>query len=328
MSPLLSVILPAYRTRELAVRAARSALGQVGVHVEVIAVDDASGDGTAELLRELCDPRLRVFEQPVNRGPSAARNRALDLARGEWIALLDSDDWYASGRCAHLLRIAETEGLDLLADNLWLVPHGSTTARGTLFAGRLRVAREFDPASFVRATIPGRFGLALGVTKPLLRRRFVERHALRFDEDVRYTEGFHFYVRCLLAGGRFAAIPDAHYYYTHGRPGAVTYHRRLGNLRQALVVTEALLTASGALDPLVQAALMSRHRSLRDDIVLHEVLEPLSKLDIVTACRRALRSPRALSVGFRRIPSLTRRVRARLVARSPIAQSDSFPVDG
>ncbi len=314
-SPRVSVIMPAYRTRELALRAVQSALGQAGVDVEVIAVDDASDDGTGELLHDLRDPRLTVLRQPVNRGPSAARNRALGVARGEWVALLDSDDWYASGRCARLLEVAETGGLDLVTDNVWLVPHGETTPRGTLFAGRLRAAREFDAPSFVRANIPGASELMLGMTKPILRRRFVESHALRYDERIRYAEDFEFYVRCLLAGGRFAVIPDAHYYYTHDRPGAATTRQRLRKLQQALAVTESLLTSSGPLEPRVQAALVSRQRFLRDDITLYGVLEPLSQRDIVTACRRAVSAPGIMLAGLRKIPSLARRIRTRLGAR-------------
>ena len=301
----MSVVVAAYRTRERAVRAVRSALDQTGVDVEVIAVDDASGDGTADLLRALADPRLRVLEQGTNGGPGAARNRALDVARGTWVAILDSDDWFAPERCARLLDLAAAGGASLVADNLWLVPPGLAAPRGTLFGGRLREPRTFDAAGFVRATLPGRATLALGLAQPLVRRDLIERDRVRYDARIRYTEDFEFSLRCLLAGGRLLVTPAAYYFYSWGHPGAVTGGDRLRNVREALAVNEALLAAP--LPPDVRAALRARARVLRDDVVLQSVLAPLRARDPATAFRRAVATPAIVPAGLRRLAAVAAR---------------------
>jgi glycosyltransferase involved in cell wall biosynthesis len=90
-SPLpISVVIPAYRRPDEVRRAVASVLGQENARpAEVLVVDDASGDGTAEAAREA---GARVIEHSVNRGEGGARNTGIEAAAQPWIALLDSDD--------------------------------------------------------------------------------------------------------------------------------------------------------------------------------------------------------------------------------------------
>jgi GT2 family glycosyltransferase len=93
MSDLVSVIIPTYNRSDTLPRAVDSALGQTHGRVEVIVVDDGSSDGTPALMeaRYGSDPRVRFFRQE-NAGVSAARNRAMAAATGDYLAFLDSDD--------------------------------------------------------------------------------------------------------------------------------------------------------------------------------------------------------------------------------------------
>jgi glycosyltransferase involved in cell wall biosynthesis len=90
-SPLVSTVIPTYDRRGLIERAVDSALAQTYRTQEVIVVDDGSTDGTGELLRERYGERIRYVWQR-NGGVSNARNQGMRLARGDFIALLDSDD--------------------------------------------------------------------------------------------------------------------------------------------------------------------------------------------------------------------------------------------
>jgi glycosyltransferase involved in cell wall biosynthesis len=93
---LVSVIVPTYNRAYCLQRALDSALGQTHRAVEVLVVDDGSTDRTAELIRAQSanEPRLRYIYQR-NQGVSEARNAGIRAARGEFVALLDSDDfWY------------------------------------------------------------------------------------------------------------------------------------------------------------------------------------------------------------------------------------------
>ena len=97
--PLVSVVIPTFNRRELVCRAIDTALAQTHATVEIIVIDDGSTDGTGESLRERYGDRIRYFAQP-NGGVSRARNHGMHLARGEFIALLDSDDQWLGDKLA------------------------------------------------------------------------------------------------------------------------------------------------------------------------------------------------------------------------------------
>jgi glycosyltransferase involved in cell wall biosynthesis len=89
--PFFSVIIPTFNRRDFLEKAARSVLSQTCGDFELIIVDDGSTDGTQDLIGSFNDSRLKYVFQS-NRGVSSARNRALEMARGRFMAFLDSDD--------------------------------------------------------------------------------------------------------------------------------------------------------------------------------------------------------------------------------------------
>lgn len=98
ISPLVSVIIPTYNRADTVQRSIDSALEQSHRPMEVIVVDDGSTDATIEVLEGYGD-RIRFITQK-NAGPSAARNAGVGLARGEFIAFLDSDDTWKPSKIA------------------------------------------------------------------------------------------------------------------------------------------------------------------------------------------------------------------------------------
>lgn len=91
MSPLVSILIPCFNAERWLGQAIESALDQTGPQKEVIVVDDGSTDGSLEIIKRF-DERIR-FETGPNYGPNVARNRLLELARGDWLQYLDADDY-------------------------------------------------------------------------------------------------------------------------------------------------------------------------------------------------------------------------------------------
>lgn len=110
--PLVSVVVPTYNRAYCLGRTLDSVLAQTYRNLEIVLVDDGSTDNTGAFVQERYgdEPRVRYFYQQ-NRGVSAARNRGLGLAKGDYIALLDSDDvwkpWKLELQVACLRRLPE-----------------------------------------------------------------------------------------------------------------------------------------------------------------------------------------------------------------------------
>lgn len=92
----ISVIMPLYNKAPFVEKAIRSALDNGPGVIEVIVVDDGSSDNGVEIVEAIQDPRIRLVRK-ANGGVSTARNVGLDLARGDWLAFLDSDDYWLPG---------------------------------------------------------------------------------------------------------------------------------------------------------------------------------------------------------------------------------------
>lgn len=93
-NPLVSAIIPTYNRANLIGRAIESAIAQSYSNLEIMVVDDASKDNTQEVINTIKDPRIRYIRHQTNCGGAAARNTGIDAATGEYVAFLDSDDFW------------------------------------------------------------------------------------------------------------------------------------------------------------------------------------------------------------------------------------------
>jgi glycosyltransferase involved in cell wall biosynthesis len=122
--PRVSVIIPAHEAAAFIAETLRSVVGQTYADWEAIVVDDASSDGTADAAAGI-DPRIHVVRSPVNLGPAGARNRALEDATGELVALLDADDAmeprYLEAQVGLYDRLSRDRRMGVVSCDAWLV---------------------------------------------------------------------------------------------------------------------------------------------------------------------------------------------------------------
>ena len=116
--PRVSIVLPVFNDAAHLPLLLASLQAQTERSLEILAVDDGSTDGSLELLHDAAriDPRIAVFSQS-HLGVSAARNTALDHARGRWLAFADSDDWLSPQTLQTWCDHAESATLDLVVGN-------------------------------------------------------------------------------------------------------------------------------------------------------------------------------------------------------------------
>lgn len=210
--PTVGVIIAAWNAERTIGCAIRSALAQPEVS-EVMVVDDASGDHTVATALAACDGtgRLKVIRQPENRGPAAARNRAIAESAAPIIAILDSDDFFVPGRFTQLLAVPEW---DAIFDDIAFIteadtPHFSLEALRQLGSPPERLAFS----AFIRGNISvrGKPRAELGFIKPLIRRAFLDEHGLRYYEALRLGEDYVLYAQMLALGARFIKVRSCGY---------------------------------------------------------------------------------------------------------------------
>ncbi len=111
---LISVIIPVYKTEEYLPRCLDSILNNTYKNLEIICVNDGSPDNSLQVLNNYAakDERIKIIDQ-INSGVSVARNNALDIAQGEYIAFIDSDDWVHSQYFEILLNSLQSNQADM-----------------------------------------------------------------------------------------------------------------------------------------------------------------------------------------------------------------------
>lgn len=136
-SPLISVLLPVRNGAATLPLAIRSLLLQSFADFELLILDDGSSDGTVDIVRNIEDPRVLLFQDSVNKGLSARLNQGIDVARGKYIARMDADDISFPRRFQLQLEYLESHPeVDLLGtravvfrddgDIIGLLPFGAT----------------------------------------------------------------------------------------------------------------------------------------------------------------------------------------------------------
>ena len=115
MESKVSVIIPVYNTAPYLYRCLNSVINQRLRELEILVVNDGSTDNSLQILEEFAykDARIKIINQK-NQGLSVARNTGLECATGEYIAFLDSDDWFDPIMCYNMYRKALREKSDIV----------------------------------------------------------------------------------------------------------------------------------------------------------------------------------------------------------------------
>lgn len=214
-APEVSVVIPAFNAAATIEGAIASVRSQTLTNLEILVVDDGSTDDTFARVSALqaIDPRIVVLRSTINRGAANARNRALDAARGRWIALVDADDTIVPTRLHRLVKEAEARSADLMADNLYFDDFVEGQEWQAFPDGQLGASSPLTALDMISTDFPRRTTSSLGYLKPLMRRLFLEQNRLRYDEALRVSEDFNLYLRAAMEGAKFHCMDWPGYCY-------------------------------------------------------------------------------------------------------------------
>lgn len=314
MRPLVSIIMANHCGASYLPHAIASVQAQTHPHWELLLCDDSSTDDSIAIVTVAAarDPRIRLLASAVNSGPSGARNRGLDAARGDWVAIVDSDDLMHPRRIEALLRAAEEYAVDMVADDMIFFGETPDVAGRTLLQSLKLVAPILvDPDILLASEDPGTRLPSFGYLKPMIRRSRIG--ALRYDPSLTIGEDFDFLLRFLLLQQWLLILPEGFYLYRR-HPKSLS-HRQSGPAIAAQLAAQGRL--GDDLDPLQSRALgarLARRRAALEAGERFEALVAALKDGKPGAAFRQIASDPALILRLAR--SLAERVQRRLARRA------------
>ncbi len=136
---LVSILIPCFNAEQWIAQAIESALAQTWPQKEVIVVDDGSTDGSLEIIRKF-DGRIR-WETGPNRGGGSARNRLLELAKGEWLQYLDADDFLLPQKLERQMEFSRNHDCEVICSpTIWEKQEGDR-----FYSMKTRIPEPHDP---------------------------------------------------------------------------------------------------------------------------------------------------------------------------------------
>ena len=208
-NPKVSFIVPVYNTQEFLPRCLDSLLGQTYPDIEIIVVNDGSPDGSAAIIAEYArkDSRVRVVEKP-NGGLSSARNAGMDVARGDIIDFVDSDDYVEPNLAEFLVDMFAKEHPEIVVFGADCEPADLASKRiKQLLSPEARVFESFDSALLFSSNAQPY------VWRAAYSRELIEHETLRFAENVRFAEDVVFQFESYPLSAKTVLAPEKLYHY-------------------------------------------------------------------------------------------------------------------
>ena len=303
--PKVSIIVPVYNAAPYIRDCLDSIMSGNLKDIEVIAVNDGSSDNSLEILEEYrCKSGIVVIDQP-NAGASKARNKALDVAIGEYVGFVDADDWVEPQMYSKMYTAAKDADADIVFCNIYRnsdLKMRKYLPPGVYDANRIRhdiyplLISNLDETSG-KVTIRG------AAWPRIFRRDLLERNHIRFDERLVYNEDVMFCIEATLNANRYVYLGDDYLYHNRYVPGSLTkrfipslwirQHRMIQKLKDMTVNIDydfasqidkkALEIAVYCIENLCKKdydkTYVERHAEIRDIIKSSEIRNALHNID-------------------------------------------------
>lgn len=198
--PKISVIVPVYNVEKYLPKCLDSICNQTLKDIEIICVNDCSPDDSLDVLQGYADKdeRIKIVNREKNGGLAAARNSGLDLACGDYIAFVDSDDYISLDFCEKLINASDNGKFDIVKGaDINVVYNDNHTD----------VWKQNDLIK------EDKINFYVQVTTAIYKRDFLKRHNIKFYENIRICEDIVFVTQCAILAENVKVIDDAQYYY-------------------------------------------------------------------------------------------------------------------
>jgi glycosyltransferase involved in cell wall biosynthesis len=192
--PAISVIIPVYNVEKYLRECLDSVIHQTLTDLEIICVNDGSTDGSLAILEEYAkkDSRITIINQE-NQGLSAARNRALKIAKGEYVQFLDSDDYLSKDACEILYHHANEKSLDMLLFGGYNFNDGENILLNNPYWDKTYLDKNTDYSVFQVSKIKNVVHrLPVSACLCLYKRHFIAQKEIKFPEGLFFEDNVFF----------------------------------------------------------------------------------------------------------------------------------------
>ena len=200
MAPLVSILMPVYKTAPYLREAMDSMLSQTFADFELIVLNDCSPDNAEEILDTYDDPRIVRYKGEKNAGLSNVLNVGIGMARGKYIARMDSDD------------ISSPQRMQVQVDYLETHPEVDLVSVGMQLFGA-REATWIREQNVEKVKIEALFHSPVLHASSVWRKDSFEKHGLRFRQEMVPAEDYDLWTRAMLKGLKLVNLPEVLYEY-------------------------------------------------------------------------------------------------------------------
>lgn len=210
----VSVIVPVYNVEQYLERCLKSLIEQTLKEIEIICVNDGSKDNSLSILKDYAkkDSRIKIINKE-NEGISAARNSGIDIAKGEYISFIDSDDWVDLDFLEKLYKSAIKVNADIAAAGI--IRTGQKT-RKIFLEFKKEIITDDTNRKFEICDIPDK----CYTCNKIYRTSKLKNYGIRFKDKALY-EDIIFSPEAIHKLGRLIVVPDTYYFY-YKRTGSIT----------------------------------------------------------------------------------------------------------
>lgn len=218
--PKFSIIVPIYNVEKYLSYCLESIIKQTVKDIEIICVNDGSTDNSLSILTEFAkiDDRIQIVNK-ANGGLSSARNIGLDVANGEYILFVDSDDMIKENTCDRLYMEMLQTNADVVVFGTEVFPWREADLH-PWFKDVLRVDFRSYEGNCLKALFNENSSKPF-VWNECYKREIIEQYNIRFDESLRYGEDMIFLFNIFPRISRIVYLPDVLYMYRCGREGSL-----------------------------------------------------------------------------------------------------------
>ena len=240
--PKVSIIVPVFNMEKYLAKCLDSLTSQTLTDIEIVAVNDESTDASPEIITAYAekDRRIRVVHRS-NGGLSMARNSGLDVATGEYVGFVDSDDWVEREMFERMYEAGHRNSADIVICNYNRIFENAVERSRlgieteTVDVAALGIRRYFDKYQFT-------YKHGDEAWNKIYRREFLEGFGIRFERNREiFSEDKLFNLYCLLHVKKISTLDSSFYNYLQ-RPGSIMYRRKPDYTKRQMMLMEKFET--------------------------------------------------------------------------------------